>query len=85
MPIVVQKYGGSSLETLEKINEVAKKIARKKADNFKIVIVLSAMGKTTDYLMDMAYRISKNPRKRELAVLMATGEQVSIALLSIAL
>lgn len=85
MPIVVQKYGGSSLETLEKITEIAKRIARKKAENYDIVIVLSAMGKTTDYLLDMAYKISKNPNKRELAVLMSTGEQVSIALLSIAL
>ncbi|NLN47681.1 MAG: aspartate kinase [Clostridiales bacterium] len=85
MPIVVQKYGGSSLETLDKITEIAKKIARKKNEDYDIVVVLSAMGKTTDYLLDMAYKISKNPSKRELAVLMSTGEQVSIALLSIAL
>ncbi len=85
MPILVQKYGGSSLETLDKITEIAKRIAQKKAENYDIVVVLSAMGKTTDYLLDMAYKISKNPCKRELAVLMSTGEQVSIALLSIAL
>ncbi len=85
MPIVVQKYGGSSLETLDKITEISKKIAQKKAENYDVVVVLSAMGKTTDYLLDMAYKISKNPNKRELAVLVSTGEQVSIALLSIAL
>ncbi len=85
MPLVVQKYGGSSLETLEKISDIANKIAKKKSENYDVVVVLSAMGKTTDYLMDMAYRISKNPSKRELAVLTSTGEQVSIALLSIAL
>lgn len=85
MPIVVQKYGGSSLETLDKISGISKKIAQKKAENYDVVVVLSAMGKTTDYLLDMAYKISKNPNKRELAVLASTGEQVSIALLSIAL
>lgn len=85
MPLIVQKYGGTSIESLEKINEVAKKIGKKKSEGNNIIIVVSAMGKTTDYLLDMAYKISDNPKKRELDVLMSTGEQVSIALLSIAL
>lgn len=85
MPLIVQKYGGTSIESLEKINEVAKKIGKKKSEGNSLVIVVSAMGKTTDYLLDMAYKISDNPKKRELDVLMSTGEQVSIALLSIAL
>lgn len=85
MPLVVQKYGGTSIESLEKINEVAKKISKKKSEGYSVIVVVSAMGKTTDYLLDMAYKISDNPKKRELDVLMSTGEQVSIALLSIAL
>ncbi len=85
MPLIVQKYGGTSIESLEKINEVAKKISKKKSEGYSVIVVVSAMGKTTDYLLDMAYKISDNPKKRELDVLMSTGEQVSIALLSIAL
>ena len=85
MPLIVQKYGGTSIESLEKINEVAKKIGKKKSEGNNLIVVVSAMGKTTDYLLDMAYKISDNPKKRELDVLMSTGEQVSIALLSIAL
>lgn len=85
MPIIVQKYGGTSVETIEKIRNVAKRIAQKRNEGFDLVVVVSAMGKTTDYLIDMAHQISSAPKKREMDVLMATGEQVSISLLSIAL
>ncbi|HOC07981.1 MAG: aspartate kinase [Clostridiales bacterium] len=85
MDIVVQKYGGSSVKDLEKIKEVAKRIKERKQTGVKLVVVVSAMGNTTDKLLSMAYGLSDNPRPRELDVLMSTGEQVSIALLSIAL
>jgi len=85
MPLVVQKYGGSSVETIEKIKNVANRIAERRKKGDDLVVVVSAMGKTTDYLIDMAHQISDNPVKREMDVLMATGEQVSISLLSIAL
>ena len=67
------------------MNKSTKKIGKKKSEGNNLIVVVSAMGKTTDYLLDMAYKISHNPKKRELDVLMSTGEQVSIALLSIAL
>lgn len=85
MPIVVQKYGGTSVESIEKIKDIAKRIANRKKQGNEMVIVVSAMGKSTDVLIEMAYQISPNPDKRELDVLMSTGEQVSIALLSISL
>lgn len=85
MPIIVQKYGGSSIETVEKIRNVAKRIGERKEKGFDLVVVVSAMGKTTDYLIEMAHQVSHKPKKREMDVLMSTGEQVSISLLSIAL
>lgn len=85
MPIIVQKYGGSSIETIEKIRNVAKRIGERKEKGFDLVVVVSAMGKTTDYLIEMAHQVSNKPKKREMDVLMSTGEQVSISLLSIAL
>ncbi len=85
MSIIVQKYGGTSVGTIDRIRQVAKQIADRKALGNDMVIVVSAMGKTTDNLISMAYELTPNPDKRELDVLMATGEQVSIALLSIAL
>lgn len=85
MTILVQKYGGTSVGTIERIEKVAKKIIKKKLDGYKVVVVVSAMAKTTDQLLAMAYGMSKNPPKRELDMLLSTGEQISIALLSIAL
>ncbi len=85
MDIVVQKYGGTSVATLDKIKDIARRLKERKEKGDKLVVVVSAMGKTTDDLLDMAYRLSRNPKPRELDVLMSTGEQVSIALLSIAL
>jgi aspartate kinase len=83
--MIVLKYGGSSLETIEKIQAVAKKIiARKKTEN-EIVVVVSAMGKTTNQLLELAHKVSDQPNKREIDALISTGEQVSASLLSMAL
>lgn len=83
MQLVVQKYGGSSVATLEKMNKIADEVIKRKKEGFNVVVVVSAMGKTTNNLIEMAKSISKEPCKRELDMLMATGEQVSSSLLSI--
>ena len=85
MAIIVQKFGGTSVETIEKIINIAERLKKRKASGNDIVVVVSAMGKSTDNLIRMAYDISPDPHKRELDVLMSTGEQVSMSLLSIAL
>ncbi len=85
MAVIVQKYGGTSVESIEKIKGIAERIVKRKSEGNDMVIVVSAMGKSTDTLIDMAYDITPDPHKRELDVLMATGEQVSMSLLSIAL
>ena len=85
MAVVVQKFGGTSVGTIERIRAVAKKVIERKEQGNDMVVVLSAMGKTTDELITMAKEISPNPNKRELDMLVATGEQISIALLSITL
>lgn len=82
---VVQKYGGTSLESIEKIRAVAKHIASLRKEGDGIVIVASAMGKTTDQLISLAKEISDDVPKRELDALLATGEQQTVALLAIAL
>lgn len=84
MAVVVQKFGGTSVGTIEKIKAVAKKVIDRKEQGNDMVIVVSAMGKTTDGLITMAKEISPNPDKRELDMLVSTGEQISIALLSMA-
>jgi len=85
MALKVQKYGGASLATPEKILYVADRIIKEKKKGNKMVVVVSAPGDTTDILIDMAHKIAKNPVERELDMLMATGEQQSIALMSMAL
>lgn len=85
MALVVQKYGGSSLATPEKFLFVADRIIKEKNKGNKIVVVVSAPGDTTDDLIEFAGRITKKPAERELDMLMATGEQQSIALMSMAL
>lgn len=82
--IIVQKYGGSSVASTEKICNVAKRI-QKAAQESQVVVVVSAMGDTTDELIAMAKAISKVPNERELDKLLATGEQASSALLTMAL
>lgn len=85
MNIIVQKYGGSSLSTTEKINNIAIKILERCTSGVSIAVVVSAMGDTTDNLLDIARSITQYPSKRELDMLLSTGEQVSIALLSMAI
>ncbi len=82
---VIQKYGGTSLESIEKIRAVAKHIASIRKEGDGIVIVASAMGKTTDELIALANEVGKEVPKRELDALLATGEQKTVALLAIAL
>lgn len=85
MKIIVQKYGGSSISTPEKIIKVAKRILELEEMGKAIAVVLSAMGDTTDKLIEIAEEISPHPPHRELDMLLATGEQISIALLSMAI
>jgi aspartate kinase len=85
MALIVQKYGGSSVGTVSRILEVAKRVVKTAQLGNSLVVVLSAMGKTTDGLVKLAKEISTNPNKREMDMLLSTGEQVSIALLSMAL
>ena len=83
--IVVQKYGGTSVGDIERIRKVAARIARNVEQGEKVAVTVSAMGHSTDRLISMAKEITARPHKRELDMLMATGEQQSIALLAMAL
>ncbi len=85
MALIVQKYGGSSVANIECIEFVAQKIAAQQAKGHKIIVVVSAMYGETDRLDKLARQISKRPSTRELDVLLATGEQISVALLTMAL
>ncbi|MBI4609329.1 MAG: aspartate kinase, partial [Candidatus Rokubacteria bacterium] len=85
MSLVVQKYGGSSVADPEKIAHVARRVAETAAQGHQLVVVVSAMGKTTDSLLTLAQQITPTPPPRELDLLLATGEQVSSALLAMAL
>ncbi|MEB3319911.1 MAG: aspartate kinase [Cyanobium sp.] len=85
MALLVQKFGGTSVADVERIQAVAARIARSRDEGHDLVIVVSAMGHTTDELTGLARAISSDPPRREMDMLLATGEQVSIALLSMAL
>ncbi|MGA1410494.1 MAG: aspartate kinase [Prochlorotrichaceae cyanobacterium] len=85
MGLVVQKYGGTSVGSVERIQAVAQRILGTIAQGHQVVVVVSAMGKTTDSLVQLAQDITDTPSVREMDMLLATGEQVSIALLSMAL
>ncbi len=85
MAVLVQKFGGTSVGSVDRIQAVARRIAESKELGNELVIVVSAMGHTTDELTLLAQKISSKPPQREMDMLLATGEQVSIALLSIAL
>lgn len=83
--IIVQKYGGSSVADINRVKKVAEKIVERAKEGNRVVAVVSAMGKTTDELIKMAGKISSSPNERELDMLISTGEQVSIALLTMAI
>ena len=84
-PIVVQKYGGTSVATPHRILAIADRIAACLPDTPRLVVVLSAMGKTTDELVSLAHQVAGQPQGREMDLLLATGEQVSVSLLGLAL
>ncbi|EAI4441670.1 aspartate kinase [Campylobacter sp. IFREMER_LSEM_CL1846] len=83
--LVVQKYGGTSVGTLERIDEVAKRVAKSKKTCDKLVVVVSAMSGVTNELIDFAHHFSKNPSGREMDMLLSSGERVTSSLLAIAL
>jgi aspartate kinase len=83
-PVIVQKYGGSSVANLERIKAVAKRIVETKTNHNDLVVVISALGDTTDDLEQLAFGIMECPPEREMDMLMATGEQISCALLAMA-
>ena len=85
MKIYVQKYGGTSVGNPELIKKVAKKIVKRAKDGTGLVVVVSAMGDSTDRLIDLAHDITVNPPDREIDMLISTGEQVSISLLAMAI
>ncbi len=85
MVLIVQKYGGTSVGSVERIKIVAERIRKNLANGNNVVVVVSAMGKSTDTLVNLAQQVSSNPSRREMDMLLSTGEQVSIALLSMAL
>lgn len=83
--VVVQKFGGTSVGDVERMRKAASRIARSSGDGRKVVVTVSAMGRSTDRLVTMARELSKRPSRRELDVLMSSGEQQSMALLCMAL
>jgi aspartate kinase len=85
MAIVVQKYGGSSVADVEKIRKVAAKVKARRDEGAQLVVVVSAMGDTTDELLTLAKQVSPDPPRRELDMLLTCGERISMALLSMAL
>ena len=85
MALIVQKYGGSSVADAEKIKNVARRIVRTREAGNQVVVVVSAMGNTTDNLVRLAYQINEKPDMRELDVLLSTGEVISSTLLAMAL
>lgn len=85
MALIVQKYGGTSVGTVERIQAVAQRVKQTVEGGHSVVVVVSAMGKTTDGLVKLANEITDQPSRREMDMLLSTGEQVSIALLTMAL
>jgi aspartate kinase len=85
MPIIVHKYGGTSVGTTDKIGNVARKVKKIRDKGNDVVVIVSAMGHTTDELIDLMHKITSSPDPREYDMLVSTGEQVSAALLAMAL
>ena len=84
MALVVQKYGGSSLESAERIRAVAERIVATKKEGNDVVAVCSAMGDTTDNLLDLAAQVNPVPPQRELDMLLTAGERISNSLVAMA-
>jgi aspartate kinase len=85
MSVVVQKYGGSSVADVTRIKQVADRVMRTRREGHDLVVVVSAMGDTTDDLLSLAKQVSPNPDRRELDMLLTAGERISMALLSMAI
>jgi len=85
MSVIVQKYGGSSVADVDKLKYVAQRVMQTQAEGHEVVVVVSAMGDTTDELLSMAKTVSPNPDRRELDMLLSAGERISMALLSMAI
>src|SRR5436305_14464803 len=85
MPLIVQKFGGSSGANPEKILWAARRAIRAQQEGNQVVMVVSAMGDTTDDLLELAAKITDRPPAREMDMLLSTGEQVSVALMAIAI
>jgi aspartate kinase len=85
MSLTVQKFGGTSVADIEKINKIAAMVAEVRNQGHDVVVVVSAMGKTTNQLIEMAHNITQNPEKREMDMLLSTGERITMSLLCIAL
>ena len=85
METIVLKFGGASLKEISQFDSICKIILKKKSEYKNILVVVSAMGKMTDELIDMAHKVSKNPPKRELDMLVSTGERISMSLLAMSL
>ncbi|MDP2913492.1 MAG: aspartate kinase [Candidatus Omnitrophota bacterium] len=83
--IIVQKYGGTSVADVDRIRNAAKKVVKTKKDGYNVVVVVSALGDSTDELIRLAHKITEHPNERELDMLISTGEQVSCALLTMAI
>ena len=84
MALIVQKYGGSSVADPEKIKLVAGRVLASQREGNQVCVVVSAMGDTTDELLDLADSVAQNPNPRELDVLLTAGERISVALLAMA-
>ncbi|MEE8317567.1 MAG: aspartate kinase, partial [Candidatus Omnitrophota bacterium] len=82
--LIVQKYGGTSVANIDRIKNVAKRIARYRKNGHRIIVVVSALGDTTNELLKLAHKITPFPSEREIDMLISTGEQVSVALLAMA-
>jgi len=85
MPIVVQKYGGSSVADVDRLRRVAERVMRTRRSGYDVAVVVSAMGDTTDSLLALAKQVSPNPPRRELDMLLSAGERIAMALLSMAI
>ena len=85
LALIVQKYGGSSVADADRIKNVANRIIQTKKQGNQVVVIVSAMGDSTDELIELAKQVNPNPPKREMDMLVSTGEQVSISLLAMAI